>query len=393
MRGRKLVGSASIFLHKLLGRKRIILRNNLDVLIVIPGDHAAKIKCLFGQLKNRRINFLLIIHNLTLKERLSLVINKIPFAQVDELVDIKIFLKGERISLGKAEAKIFKGRFDKNQNYKRARILLKKLSPKILLTTTDPDVKILPFIKVARQKNIKTITIQHGAYESPKEDNYKSEIVLAWGNYYITWFKEELDKKTISIHITGSPFFDQLKIEPLKYKSMAINKLKVLLLLTLYPSHEAYLNEEITKLIYYLSKIGVSEIHIRPHPWQKLDKNLFSRVGYTKIKKEVGSLDTSLKKSDIVITLNTTAGFNALIKGKPLVYWQLNKFDTLPFKQGGIPTATSAKEVTVKCLELSSGKLKIDNRKRRELLNDVFYKLDGKSGKRVADFLSNQLSE
>ena len=385
MKRRRFVNSTSIILHKLLGRKNIILHNNLDLLIVIPGDHAVKIRYLFAQLKDRHINFLLVIHNLTLRERLLLLRDNIPFIQIDELGKRKVFLKGSKLA--------FDDRFGKNQNYKKALDLTEKLSPKILLTTTDPDIKILPFIKVAKKMGVKTITIQHGAYEPPIEANYKSEIALAWGNYYITWFKETLNKKATSIYITGSPFFDQLKIEPLKYKSMAINKLKVLLLLTIYPSHEAYLNEEVTKLIYYLSKIGVSEIHIRPHPWQKLDKNLFSKVGYTKIKKEVGSLDTSLKKSDIVITLNTTAGFNALIKGRPLVYWQLNKFDTLPFKQGGIPTATSAKEVTVKCLELASGKLKIDNRKRRELLNDVFYKLDGKSGKIVADFLSNQLSE
>src|SRR3989344_8761220 len=182
MRGRKLVNSTSIILHKLLGRKKIILRNDLDVLIVIPGDHAVKIRYLFAQLKYRHINFLLVIHNLTLKDRLLLLRDNIPFIQIDELGTRKIFFKEARLK--------FNGKFGKNQNNKRALALIEELSPKILLTTTDPDPKILPFIKVAKKMNIKTITIQHGAYEPPIEANYKSEIALAWGNYYITWFKE-----------------------------------------------------------------------------------------------------------------------------------------------------------------------------------------------------------
>lgn len=384
MRGRKLAGSASIFLHKLLGRKRIILRNNLDVLIVIPGDHAAKIKCLFGQLKNRRINFLLVIHNLKLKERLSLVINNVPFAKVDELANRNIFFKGIELRFG--------GKFGKNRDRKRAITLLEKLSPKILLTTTDPDSKVLPFIKVAKELNIKTITIQHGTYESAKGADFKSEMAFVWGDYYKKWFIEKLKKDNQSLQISGSPFFDQFKIENLKYEKLPINKLKILLLLTKYLAYEDYLNNEITKLIQYLSRIGVREILLRPHPWQKLDKDLFLNAGCTRIKEETGSLDASLKKSDIVVTLNTTAGFNALIKGKPLVYWKLPKFDVLPF-DSNVPSAATAKEVAVLCLELARGRQKIDDKKRQQLLSDVFYRLDGKSGMRIVHFISKYLDD
>lgn len=384
MKKKKLINNTSLFLTKLLRKKNIILYNDLDLLIVIPGDHALKIRDLFAQLKDRHINLLLVIHNLTLKERLLLLRDNIPFIQIDELGKRKVFSKGTKLK--------FNDEFGKNQNYNRALELLGKLSPKILLTTTDPDLKVLPFIKIAKKMNIKTITIQHGAYESAKGANYRSSMAFVWGDYYKKWFIEKLKKEDRNLEITGSPFFDQFKIEKLKDDRFSINKLRVLLLLTKYPSYESYLNIEITKLIDYLSKIGVHEILLRPHPWQTLDKSVLGEIGYTKIKEERGPLRTSLRKSDITVTLNTTAGFDVLIAGKPLIYWNMPKFDTLPFNRS-VPSAASAKEVALLCLELARAGQKIKKRKRRELLNDIFYRLDGKSGNRIAKFISQYLDD
>ena len=294
MRRRKLVNSTSIFLHKLLSKKKIILHNNLDLLIVTPGDHALKIRYFLVQLKKRHINFLLVIHNLTLKERLLLLRENIPFLQINELGTRKIFIKGTKLKLN--------GKFGKNQNNKRALELFGKLSPKILLTTTDPDPKVLPFINMAKKMNIRTITIQHGAYESAKGANFKSAMAFIWGDYYRKWFIERLKKQNRVLKITGSPFFDQFKVQKLENSKFSVSKLRILLLLTKYPSYESFLNNEVTKLIDYLSKIGVSEILLRPHPWQKLGKDLFLNKGYTKIKEETGSLDDSLKKSGIAVS-------------------------------------------------------------------------------------------
>ena len=58
---------------------------------------------------------------------------------------------------------------------------------------------------------------------------------------------------------------------------------------------------------------------------------------------------------------------------------------------GGVPVAKSPEEIRDFMIKIINNKFKSFEGKRKKLLKDIFYKLDGRSSQRVVNFLESEL--
>ena len=395
--------------------------NKKDILLVLPANHAVQIISLLLKLKHTNIKYLVIVHNLKIKDRITLLKYGINFIDRDSLKNGLIEKKAER------NAFIIRRRWKKskrairfiNENTRKALYFndtiffrinnfinkevkqifmdlliakknLRMYKPRILVTTTDPDQKVSPFIFLAKENDIETITIQHGTYAISSTANFLSDKVFVWGDYYKNWFKKYLKKDPDKIIVSGSPFFDNLKFIKLNNNKKITKNHHVLILISGVITMP--IEKELHQILRELIKLGVKKIYVRAHPWQKLyiEQNLFPEKGVIAANHE--SLNYFLKKSRIVITTNTTAGFEALIMGKQVIYWDFFGSGRLPFGSGGIPVVQNSKELINVTAKIFDGKYMYDRKKIKKLISEIFYKLDGKSGLRIIDMIKRDLN-
>jgi len=404
--------------------KCFIIRNHSDVIFVLPAQHSVKLFPLFKELNKKKIKYSLVLHDLDLKTLVLLYTNFIPFIERRALMSksdhlIRKPLKRMQSMWNKSRDKF---RVIESREYKQTvlrdalilginfflkgelsqiardvlatKFIITNFKPKLIVTTTDPDTKVLPYIYKAKETGIKTITLQHGAYASCVNVDFKSDTNLVWGNYYMNWFKEKLGKKSNQFVITGSTFYDNFRLKKLKKINKQLKELSVLILLeNVYFLKEKF-ETELKKIIGYVLSEGIQKIYIRPHPWQDISfitnafKNSFE---VSIIIDNSNNLNRSINKNDLVITMDTSAGFNALILGKKLIYWDFFGKENLPFRMGGVPVAKSPEEIRDFMIKIINNKFKSFEGKRKKLLKDIFYKLDGRSSQRVVNFLESEL--
>src|SRR3989344_1176100 len=378
----------------------------------------------FEKLNKKKIKYSLVLHDLDLKTLVLLYTNFIPFIERRALMSksdhlIRKPLKRMQSMWNKSRDKF---RVIESREYKQTvlrdalilginfflkgelsqiardvlatKFIITNFKPKLIVTTTDPDTKVLPYIYKAKETGIKTITLQHGAYASCVNVDFKSDTNLVWGNYYMNWFKEKLGKKSNQFVITGSTFYDNFRLKKLKKINKQLKELSVLILLeNVYFLKEKF-ETELKKIIGYVLSEGIQKIYIRPHPWQDISfitnafKNSFE---VSIIIDNSNNLNRSINKNDLVITMDTSAGFNALILGKKLIYWDFFGKENLPFRMGGVPVAKSPEEIRDFMIKIINNKFKSFEGKRKKLLKDIFYKLDGRSSQRVVNFLESEL--
>ena len=411
--------SFTLFVKRIIG-----LPQDATAVFLCPGSHAVLMAKIFKELAKRKIDYVLIAHNLTALERIKLKRYGVNFidrlsmpltkkdikensAEILNLIEKRWQQKKTHFKLGlskkiknelleKAVSYRLKW-FLKNEldglliDYFSAQELFKHAKPKILITTTDPNIKVLPFIKTAQKNKIKTVTLQHGAYAWVPGANFRSDKIFVWGNYYLNWFAKNLNKSKQSMHITGSAFFDNYAVKKRRSK----RDIKSVLILMALPSvFLLQFREEFENLINMLASLCVKKVYLRSHPWQDIsglmgvyEKNL------NLMKANKKGLDYYVNKSDAVITMNTTAGFNALTAGKPLIYWDFIGDRRIPFATAGIPAVRTAKEAGKFIEKYQRGNYLPTDKKRRALLKQIFFKLDGLSSVRIADKISEELNK
>lgn len=405
--------SQALFLRK------STLPKNAAVLFLCPGSHSLLLIKVFKELKKRKIKYLLVAHNLAAIDRIKLKKNGVTFVDRPSLQtkDIKknaAFAanlitkrwKGKKRNIKLNLKKNSKNRFLyrsillrvewflKNElssvltDYFTAIYLFGNINPKALVTTTDPNIKVLPFIKIAQKNKIKTVTLQHGMYVWPPGANFKSDKMLVWGNYYLNWFIKHLNKDKACMSISGSAFFDNIRLENVKSKSSVKS---VLILMALPSVFLLQFRTEFEKLINKLANLGVKKFYVRSHPWQDISGLMAIRNNkliLTRANKK--SLDHYIHESDVVITMSTTAGFNTLFAGKPLIYWDFAGDRNAPFATAGVPAVRTAKAACKFIEKYQKNNYLLSDSNRRFFLKQVFFKLDGLSSLRIADKIAGE---
>ena len=209
------------------------------------------------------------------------------------------------------------------KDYLLANKVINQLKPRILITTTDPDSKILPYVDSANKLGITTINIQHGAFFSVDPPTNVPE-----SKYFITW------SRLTRLALTENKYFKKVKMfewkSPFHYlpykrsRFVRHRHIRVLILTAIYILDVNIRDYHYKLLFEKLNKSGLKlEIVIRTKFFQdplslatlSFNKHLNVRLDSS------ADLHESIGWSDIVIFENTTAGLDAMLLGKPAVYF------------------------------------------------------------------------
>lgn len=202
--------------------------------------------------------------------------------------------------------------------------VLSIINPRMLVTTTDPDTKVLPYIKLAKRLKIETVCIQHGAFYG-----FDSPAIYPQSDFFITWSdltKRSLVKvshfKKLSIVVGQSPFHKFRKFK----KNSFSRRVKILYLTSVHLVDQGQVILNLKRLLRLLeSKSSKFALLVRTHPNQVQHiTNLAALLSDSKIEGTFvndAELSQVLEACDLVIFENTTAGFDAMLAGKPTIYF------------------------------------------------------------------------
>lgn len=400
--------------------KTRMVNHRAKILLVVPGAHIHFLIPLVKKLDIKGFESLTIVHNLLLKEKALLLKNRVNFVTRQDLQEIYLNKAREikdqikrRWQLKASKVRANFGNRNKNLHlvealrskmeniinfelediigdYLIAKSVLLRIKPKILVTTTDPDTKILPYLRAAKSAGIKTLTIQHGAFAWPGSVNFESEKMLVWGNYYRDWFKKNLRKTSNQLEITGSVFFDKFKIIPAK--NIGRKRIRVvLILLTNYYLKQFELDSDLLNLARGLRKCS-KIVLVRTHPFQKVQViDQLSRDDQYIVNVNDKPLDELISTADIVVTSDTTAGVEAIICNKPVIYWPFYGTELMPFAKYKVATLAKNWREIIDIVEDKEKNRTQNENYRKRFLKDICFRLDGLSYMRVADRIIAQL--
>lgn len=222
--------------------------------------------------------------------------------------------------------------------------LLKSIKPKAILTSTDPDTKVLPYIKIAKSLGITTIGLQHGADFTGVNPIYyaESEYFVAWSKLAQQWAKKNIPVEKILI---GHSQFHSIKRPTRRKTGHRFN----ILLLTTINYYERQVPYFLLKLLKALEKQDNKiKLTIRTHPSQPLE-NIKGLLTSKKIKTmwdKSDNLDDAIAGADAVIFENTTAGLDAMLAQKPVIYFNPYEGDDyFSLQSRGIATILTDDEI------------------------------------------------
>lgn len=213
---------------------------------------------------------------------------------------------------------------------------IKRITPSLFVSTNDLNPAASIFVYTCRKNKIPTLMLQHGMICNFPLSNFISDKIGVWGDYTKKVLVKKLKRNPNSIIVTGSPFFDQAyphyqykaKFEGLKKKEKTLG-----ILTTIYGSPKKEI-KVLKKLLKVLTRFGKITIRIRTHPGQKIsavEEFVKQHKLKVKINESVG-LKEFIKTSDLILTENTSAGLEAVLLGKPLLYLNfLGEKDSIPY--------------------------------------------------------------
>lgn len=208
-------------------------------------------------------------------------------------------------------------------DYLLAQKVMTELKPKIILTTTDPDRKILPYVDKANELGIKTVNLQHGVFFS-----VDPPVNVPESQYFITW------SKLTRLVLSRNKYFDKVKM--LQWQSpfhslprqsnrqVKHDNIRLLLLIAIDLLDINYKDYYYKALFDLLGQAKQKlEIIVRAHPFQNLNtlKTLAAESRLVVRLDNNSDLHKSIKWADVTLFENTTAGLDAMLLAKPTIYF------------------------------------------------------------------------
>ncbi|MFS0654005.1 CDP-glycerol glycerophosphotransferase family protein [Bacillus sp. 179-C3.3 HS] len=203
-------------------------------------------------------------------------------------------------------------------------------------TTEDVYSRVLALQTVKRQ--ITSICLQHGALMGDEAFlPIFTTLHGVFGQYEKDWY-EEKGCQPEQIEVTGHPRFDLIhQRKPLQqdllFRKLNFNLAKKTVLVATQPFSEAFYGN----VLKMLSKRKDIQLIIKPHPWEIARNRLNEYVAIERtgnhvrlIKKELDLYDL-LPYMDMVITLTSTVGLEAMLFGKSVLIGKMTEGRRYPY--------------------------------------------------------------
>ncbi len=224
-------------------------------------------------------------------------------------------------------------------------LAMNKIRPKLVITTHDPAPSASPFVILANKHNINTLLLLHGVIDDSQMGAwFQSKDIQLWGEWMIKNFPTCKNRTSQpKLHTTGFPcldnaFHERDTLQKFSYQYLSSKKpLIFTLLLTQYLPDTFVMSKFLDELFFELKREHVSvRIVARTHRGQSTT-GFHELAQYYDIQFALNNhqlLETLIRNSDLVLSMDTTAILWPMIEKKPLFYttpwWGSG---TLPIKE------------------------------------------------------------
>jgi len=268
-------------------------------------------------------------------------------------------------------------------------------------------------ILASRAKNIPTLVVQHGILaEHNGHGVIHADMIAVWGEYASAWYKR-FGNENKKIIVTGNPAFDIMLGAQAGYgKDIMLRSLglagKRSLVTVISPGQSmfrqtAFVYDDVAEnmirgMVKAVATVRDVNLVIKLHPNEdpavfsgfidKKDRDFVSMVSKT-------DLRALITASDLVVTMDSTVGLEAVIAGKPLMVINLTgREDLIPYVERGVATGVYANgdiESGLRTALYDETARKRMAAARDKFIGDLAYSIDGKAAKRISGLI-NRLS-
>jgi len=267
---------------------------------------------------------------------------------------------------------IFHHRLPNAANYiATSQKMIKTLDPKLIFLIDETFMYGRSIVHASKKEGVKTIALQHGLIwkesfeyrnkiENLKELNTPlADLTLVMGKHAKDFLTKNNNYKEENVIITGQPRYDEFK--KIKLDSQKRDKKNILFI-------SQPITEEVSADYVETSFIAFSELKklrkdinfiIKLHPREenlKYYQNLADKYKIHPTFIRDIPVQEVLKDSDVIVTMHSTVGIEALLLRKPVVIVNTTgKVDSYPYPEGeNIPKCTNKEELIKVLLNLDN---------------------------------------
>ncbi|MFA4646582.1 hypothetical protein P8X24_04875 [Pyrococcus kukulkanii] len=276
-------------------------------------------------------------------------------------------------------------------------------SPKIVIVGDDRAAHIRMFVRMAKKLKIPVIEVQHGIYRKDVPTGIPiSDKILVWGEIFrqvLSYWGATRDQ----IEIIGNPIYDK----KFPKNNISYHKQNSFSFTITFATQPGYL--EINKAIIQRICNAISDFKlpvkfiIKPHPRENISvynkilskyNKILSNNSLIRLETTRKELHEVLKCTDILITITSTAGIEALLYEIPIISLAPIVGEDNPFGEYAISINNLEelkKKIKDMVLNYKKYKKKIINH-HKKFIRDYFYKLDGQASERGAKIVLSLVS-
>jgi len=261
-------------------------------------------------------------------------------------------------------------------------------------------------ILASRAKNIPTLVVQHGILaEHNGHSVIHADTIAVWGEYGAVWYKR-FGNENRKILVTGNPAFDIMfkaqaghdKDKLLRFLGLAGKRS---LVTVISPGQSmfrqtAFVYDDVAEniirgMVKAVATVRDVNLVIKLHPNE--DPAVFSGFIDTKDRGFVSMVDKTdlralISVSDLVVTMDSTVGLEAVMAGKPLMVINLTgRKDLIPYVERGVATGVYADgdiEPSLRTALYDETARKRMAAARDKFIGDLAYSIDGKAAERIS---------
>jgi len=208
--------------------------------------------------------------------------------------------------------------------------MLERLQPEIVILFNENSLPDRAMANVARMKGIPSIAIQHGLFIGYVYRSLATDKMLVWGDEPRKFWLQQgcVPERVISIGALAHE-----KWQPLKKQATSVLHIKPCILFlgqnpAAFISHETH-RKTVDAVFRVIRALPEYDFVVKPHPGEDIKPYQTAYDGLpSKFNVELlngGKVEDAILESNLVITVFSTAGLEAMLLGKPVIVLNLSQ--------------------------------------------------------------------